>query len=280
MSTGHVLILGAIAGGTIFLGLPVGRMQNLAASVRAGLSALATGILIFLLWDVLSGAVEPVESALDARHWGRFSWLAILGIAGFALGLMGLVYYSEWMKGRSHRRATSLVGPGAAAVDEFKARTWLDGLTPGKQLALLIAIGTGVHNFGEGLAIGQAAATGAASLAVTLIVGFALHNATEGFGICGPLVAESERPSWEFLALLGLIGGGPTFLGTLLGNAWSSEAMSVVFFAVAAGSILYVVQELIAVNRKYGHTLLVTWLVLAGIVLGFATDFVVSASGL
>jgi zinc transporter, ZIP family len=280
MSTAHVLILGAIAGGTIFLGLPVGRMQNLAASARAGLSALATGILIFLLWDVLSGAVEPVESALDARHWGRFSWLATLGIAGFALGLMGLVHYSEWMKGRSHRRATSLVGPGAAAVDEFKARTWLDGLTPGKQLALLIAIGIGVHNFGEGLAIGQAAATGAASLAVTLIIGFALHNATEGFGICGPMSGEGTIPSWGFLVAMGLIGGGPTFLGTLLGNAWSSEAMSVVFFAIAAGSILYVVQELFAVNRRYGHTVLVTWLVLLGILLGFATDFVVSASGL
>jgi zinc transporter, ZIP family len=280
VSTAHVLILGAIAGGTIFLGLPIGRMQNLPASTRAGLSALATGILIFLLWDVLSGAVEPIESALDARHWGRFSWLAMLGVAGFSLGLMGLVHYSEWMKQRSRRRATSLVGPGAAAVDEFKARTWLDGLTPGKQLALLIAIGIGVHNFGEGLAIGQAAATGAASLAVTLIIGFALHNATEGFGICGPISGEGTVPSWGFLAALGLIGGGPTFLGTLLGNAWSSEAMSVVFFAIAAGSILYVVQELFAVNRRYGHTVLVTWLVLLGILLGFATDFVVSASGL
>jgi ZIP family zinc transporter len=280
VSTAHVLILGAIAGGTIFLGLPIGRMQNLAASTRAGLSALATGILIFLLWDVLSGAVEPIQSALDARHWGRFSWLALLGVAGFSVGLMGLVHYSEWMKQRSRRRATSLVGPGAAAVDEFKARTWLDGLTPGKQLALLIAIGIGVHNFGEGLAIGQAAATGAASLAVTLIIGFALHNATEGFGICGPISGEGTVPSWGFLAALGLIGGGPTFLGTLLGNAWSSQAMSVIFFAIAAGSILYVVQELFAVNRRYGHTVLVTWLVLAGILLGFATDFVVSASGL
>jgi len=280
VSTAHVLILGAIAGGTIFLGLPIGRMQNLSAPTRAGLSALATGILIFLLWDVLSGAVEPIETALDARHWGRFSWLAVVGIAGFSAGLMGLVYYSEWMKRRSQRRATALVGPGAAAIDEFKARTWLDGLTPGKQLALLIAIGIGVHNFGEGLAIGQAAATGAASLAVTLIIGFALHNATEGFGICGPISGEGTVPSWGFLVAMGLIGGGPTFLGTLLGNAWSSEAMSVVFFAIAAGSILYVVQELFAVNRRYGHTVLVTWLVLLGILLGFATDFVVSASGL
>jgi zinc transporter, ZIP family len=148
------------------------------------------------------------------------------------------------------------------------------------QLALLIAVGIGVHNFGEGLAIGQAAAADQVSLAVTLIVGFSLHNATEGFGICGPMSGEGARPSWGFLALLGAIGGAPTFFGTVLGQAWSSEAMTVVFFAVAAGSILYVVQELFAVNRRYGHATLVMWLVLAGLVLGFATDFVVEASGL
>jgi ZIP family zinc transporter len=279
MSTGHVLILGAIAGGTIFLGLPVGRLQSLRAEARAGLSALATGILLFLLWDVLSGAVEPIEANLTERHWGTFSWFATVGVAGFALGLMGLVYYSEWMKRQTNRRATPLVGPGAAAIDEFRRRGWVEGRTDGQRLALLIAVGIGVHNFGEGLAIGQAAATGAASLAVTLIVGFALHNATEGFGICGPMNGEGTMPTWGFLAVLGLIGGLPTFLGTVLGQAWTSEAVSVGFFAIAAGSILYVVQELVSVNRRYGHTVLVTWLVLAGLVLGFATDFVVSASG-
>jgi zinc transporter, ZIP family len=280
MSTGHVLILGAIAGGTIFLGLPIGRLQNLSDAMRAGLSALATGILIFLLWDVLSGAVEPIESALGDRHWGDFTGYSAVGIAGFALGLMGLVYYTEWMKRQTSRRATPLVGPGAAAVDEFRRRGWVEGMTDGQRLALLIAVGIGVHNFGEGLAIGQAAATGAASLAVTLIVGFALHNATEGFGICGPMSGEGTRPTWGFLAILGLIGGAPTFLGTVLGQAWSSEAVTVLFFAVAAGSILYVVQELFNVNRRYGHTVLVTWLVLAGIVLGFATDFVIDAAGI
>jgi zinc transporter, ZIP family len=279
MSTGHILLLGAIAGGTIFLGLPVGRMRRLGPAARAALSALATGILLFLLWDVLSGAVDPIESALGARHWGRFSWLAALGAGGFGLGLMALVHYSEWMKGRANRRGSTLVGPGAAALDEYAQRTWLDGLTPGKQLALLIAIGIGVHNFGEGLAIGQAAAASQISLAVTLIIGFGLHNATEGFGICGPMSGEGSHPSWGFLGALGLIGGAPTFLGTALGQAWSSEAMSVVFFAVAAGSILYVVQELFAVNRRYGHTRLVMWLVLAGVLLGFATDFVVTAAG-
>jgi ZIP family zinc transporter len=279
MSTGHILLLGAIAGFTIFLGLPLGRLQGLRPAQRAGLSALATGILIFLLWDVLSGAVEPVEGALTAQHWGRFAWLAVLGAGGFALGLMSLVHYSEWMKERSNRRVSGLVGPGAAAVDEFESRTRLDALTPGQQLALLIAIGIGVHNFGEGLAIGQAATAGEISLAVTLIIGFGLHNATEGFGICGPLSGEGTRPSWGFLGLMGLIGGAPTFFGTVLGQAWSSEAASVVFFAVAAGSILYVVQELFAVNRRHGHPRLIAWLVLAGVLLGFATDFVVTAAG-
>src|SRR3954470_17164618 len=280
MSTAEILLLGAIAGATIFLGLPIGRLQNLSTAARAGLSALATGILIFLLWDVLTGAVEPIERHLDSRNWGDFFGLAALGLVGFGLGLMGLVYYAEWMQKRSNRRATPLVGPGAAAVDEFEKRGRIERMTPGEQLALLIAVGIGVHNFGEGLAIGQAAANDLTALAVTLIVGFALHNATEGFGICGPMAGEGTRPSWRYLALLGLIGGGPTFLGTLIGNAWTSEAMSVVFFAIAAGSILYVVMELFAVNRRYGHTVLVTWLVFAGILLGFATDFVVSASGL
>jgi len=279
MSTPHILLLGAIAGSTIFLGLPVGRMRGLGPAARAGLSALATGILIFLLWDVLTGAVDPIETALNARHWGRFSWLAALGLGGFTLGLMSLVHYAEWMKKKGDARATPLVGPGAAALDEFEGRHWVEALTPGARLALLIAIGIGVHNFGEGLAIGQAAAASQISLAVTLIIGFSLHNATEGFGICGPMSGEGTQPTWGFIALLGVIGGLPTFLGTVLGQAWSSQAVSVVFFAVAAGSILYVVQELFAVNRKFGHPRLVSWLVLGGIALGFATDFVVTAAG-
>jgi zinc transporter, ZIP family len=279
MSTGHILFLGAIAGLTIFLGLPVGRVRGLSANTRSGLSAFATGILVFLLWDVLSNAVDPIDAALHARHWGRFTGLSALGVAGFTAGLMALVYYEAWMRRRANRRASTLVGPGAAAIDEFEHRGWLDLTTPAIRLAFLIAIGIGVHNFGEGLAIGQAAAANEISLAVTLIIGFGLHNATEGFGICGPLTGEGVRPSWRLLAVLGLIGGGPTFLGTVVGQAWASDAVSVVFFTVAAGSILYVVQELFAVNRRYGHPVLIMWLALLGVLAGFATDFVVSAAG-
>src|SRR2546421_578630 len=82
------------------------------------------GNLIFVLWDVLSGAVEPIDGALTGRHWGAFAGYSAVGLAGFGLGLMGLVYYAEWMKRQSNRRATPLVGPGAAAIDEFKRRGW------------------------------------------------------------------------------------------------------------------------------------------------------------
>src|SRR5438270_808736 len=88
---------------------------------------------------------------------------------------------------------------------------------------------------------------------------FALHNATEGFGIIGPMSGEAERPSWNFLWLMGLIGGGPTFLGTVIGQAWVSQALEVVFFAVAAGSILYVVVQLFEVCRRYAMPQLVAW---------------------
>jgi ZIP family zinc transporter len=279
MSTAHILLLGAIAGATIFLGLPVARMQGLGPSARSGLSALATGILVFLFWDVMSNAVDPIDSSLHAHHWGKFAELSVLGAAGFIGGLMSLVYNDAWMKSRADRRSTSLVGPGAAAVDEFVERRRLDLTNPAIRLSFLIAIGIGVHNFAEGLAIGQAAAASEIALAVTLIIGFGLHNATEGFGICGPLSGAGIVPSWRLLGLLGLIGGAPTFFGSVLGQAWASDAVSVVFLTVAGGSILYVVRELFAVNRKYGHPVLISWLLVAGILLGFATDFIVTAAG-
>src|SRR5690242_3799386 len=100
MSTTQTLILGAIAGLTIYVGLPMGRLGNVTPQVRAALSSVATGILVFLFWDVVSHGVEPVESHLEAHEWGAFSgYAALLGV-GFAAGLMGLVYYDTWLKTR------------------------------------------------------------------------------------------------------------------------------------------------------------------------------------
>jgi ZIP family zinc transporter len=275
VTTAETFALGAVAGSTIMLGLPMARVRQQRPGPRAAMTAVATGILVFLLWDVLSGGVEPVESALNARDWGTFIGRAALLAGGFTAGLMSLVYYDWWLK---NRRRSPLVGPGAAAIEEFEERA-VARFTPAQLLSLLIATGIGLHNFGEGLAIGQSSAAGDVALALTLIIGFALHNATEGFGVTGPLAAEDHHPSWGFLALLGVIGGGPTFLGTVIGYAWVSEALQVLFLALAAGSILYVVMELVSVCRRFSMPVLIAWMTLLGIALGFATDWVLVAAG-
>jgi ZIP family zinc transporter len=276
MGTGETLLLGAIAGSTIFLGLPIGRMQNVSAATKAFLASIATGVLIFLLWDVLSGAVEPIESALTAGDGGTFLWRAFLLLIGFGVGLMSLVYYDVWMK---RRRRQAFLGPGAASTAEFEHEHHFVGMSPARWLATFIAVGIGLHNFSEGLAIGQASASNELSLALVLIIGFGLHNATEGLGICAPLTGDRERPTWGFLALLGLIGGGPTFIGTIIGQAWVNESVMIVFFALAAGSILYVVMELLNVGRALASKTVVTWGILLGMFLGFATDFILVAAG-
>jgi zinc transporter, ZIP family len=275
VSSAQILLLGALAGLTIFIGLPMGRLHNVGQGFKAFLSATATGILLFLFWDVLLEVIEPVEEALNGREWSRFSWLAALAFGGFALGLLSLVYYDTWMK---VRRRKSFLGPGAASATELE-RSHFTGLTPARWLALFIATGIGLHNFSEGLAIGQSAAQDKISLAYVLVIGFGLHNATEGFGIVAPLSGDAEKPSWRFLALMGVIGGAPTFFGTLVGQAWTSTAVSVVFLALAAGSILYVVMELLNVCRLFSSKTVTAWGLILGLTLGFATDFVLVAAG-
>jgi ZIP family zinc transporter len=284
VSTSEILLLGAIAGLTIFLGLPVGRMRNLSSQTTAFFNAIATGVLIFLLVETLSGSIAPVEDALthvtteSGSSWGTFAARAALFVVCFGVGLIGLVYYERWM-GRRGDRVRSRGGPGAAAVQDFGLIGRVHALSQPRRLALFIAIGIGLHNFAEGLAIGQSAANDKVSLALLLIVGFGLHNATEGFGIVAPMSTEVETPSWAFLAVLGLIGGGPTFFGTLVGQAWVSEWLDIAFLALAAGSILYVVVQLLNVATKLGHKEMLVWGFFAGLVLGFATDFVLVAAG-
>jgi zinc transporter, ZIP family len=276
MSTAQTLALGAIAGLTILLGLPIGRMQSVTPATKAFLASTATGILMFLFWDVVSEAVGPVETALEDGRDGRFAWLAFLLTAGFFVGLMSLVYYDVWMK---RRRRRAFLGPGAASTAEFEHEHHFVGMSPARWLAIFIATGIGLHNFSEGLAIGQSAAANEVSLAIVLMIGFGLHNATEGLGICAPLAGDKEQPSWGFLGLLGLIGGAPTFFGTLVGQFWVNESVSIIFFALAAGSILYVVMELLNVGRVLASKTLVTWGILLGLLLGFGTDFILVAAG-
>jgi len=282
MSEPQTMLLGFIAGVTILLGLPLGRMRAPRPGLRLFLNALAIGVLLFLVWDVLVHAYEPLDGALGRLHDGTAGIGPVLGygalfVLGLGSGLLSLVYYERWLSGRKRPRS---FGPGAMVRGELTAgQGGIAAWSAPRRMSLLIAVGIGLHNFGEGLAIGASAATGAIGLATVLVIGFALHNGTEGFGIVAPLAAAGDRPPWRFLMLMGLIGGGPTALGTALGRQFTSAAVSVVFLTLAAGSILYVVVQLLGVAHKAARKELLYWGVLAGLAAGFVTDMVVTAGG-
>jgi len=283
MSPEKTAALGAIAGFTIYFGLPVGRLQGLGDRTRAFLSVLAAGILLFIFWDVLDAAHGILESGLmmakDGGGWGTFAARGIMAAAGILAGGLGLA----WIEHQLLRRRTPAPMAGgsadAAAVGAAIPTSDLAALAERASLTLgmLIAVAIGLHNFSEGLAIGVSARGGEVALATTLIIGFALHNATEGFGIVGPL--GGVRPSWRWIILAGLIGGGPTFVGTIVGHGFTSEAISVVFLTLAAGSIIYVVTQLLGVAARAKRPDLLAIGLLIGLLAGFATDAVVGYAG-
>jgi ZIP family zinc transporter len=112
-----------------------------------------------------------------------------------------------------------------------------------------------------------------------LVIGFALHNGTEGFGIVAPFSNTDERPSWAFLLLCGLIAGVPTFAGTVIGNAVVNDTLFLAFLALAAGSILYVIVQLLKMAVRLGQTEVLMWGLLVGMILGFGTDYILVIAG-
>src|SRR5205807_8310552 len=252
MSHAAAAALGAIAGATIFVGLPVGRIRGLSRAVQGSLNAIATGVLVFLLWDILSHASAPVETGLAALRRGDRSFVGLVVIfgVGLGIGLLLLVYFNGRLFGRTKQ------APPA----------------PPKTLAMRIATGLGLHNLAEGLAIGQSAASGAVAFALVLVIGFALHSITEGFGIAAPLATDGALPSWGFLLTAGLVGGAPTFLGTVIGYVFTSTYVYVLFLALAAGALIYVVNELFHIGRRLNSPAALAWGLLFGFMLAFATD--------
>ena len=280
MSETRTLVLGAIAGFTIFFGLPLGRLRRPLPRLRQFLNAVAIGILVFLLWDVLTHAWSPIDSALSDFHQSKAGLRPVVGygalfFGGLGIGLVGLAYYERLLGRRSHRFGREPMTAGIELARIWRVADW----SPARRLSFLIAVGIGLHNFGEGLAIGGSAARGEIGLATLLIVGFGLHNATEGFGIVAPLAAEGDRPSWVFLLSMGLVAGAPTFVGTVIGRQFTSESLSIAFLTLAGGSILYVIIQLLGVAQRIGRREVLIWGVFLGVFAGFVTDMVVSAGG-
>ncbi len=242
-----LVLLGAAAGFTIYLGLPLALVKRAGPRLRGFLNALSVGILVFLLVEIVGKSLETVEHGVVAVVRGIAPRGELIHAALFFLGF----------------------GVGLFAMVIFEARFLPQARDPkqtpeaARNLALMIATGIGIHNFSEGLAIGQLWAAGAISLALTLVIGFGLHNATEGFGIAGPL--SGQRPSVAYLGLLGLIGGGPTLVGTIVGSLWVSRAVETFVLALAGGAILYIVGELLHIGRRQG----LHGIVMAGLVTGF-----------
>ena len=284
MTFGSTAALGALAGFTIFLSLPLARLTTLGSRARVALSMFAVGVLAFLFVDVMEhgfGIVENAVSAFKANtgSFGRVAGLTLLLGGGFALGCAGLT-----MLERRMRPSRPLPPVAGGATDAMTARdlalaerTKDDTRRWALRTGMTIAAAIGVHNFAEGLAIGVSARAGEISLATVLIVGFALHNATEGFGIIGPL--GEIRPSWRWLLVAGLVGGGPTFVGSMVGYHVTSQPLELAFYAIAGGAILYVIGEVWQAMRRLGHRELGLWLLAAGFMAGVITDLVVAYGG-
>ncbi|MBI3997287.1 MAG: ZIP family metal transporter [Candidatus Omnitrophica bacterium] len=256
------LWLGFFAGGTIVLGLPIARLRDASVKLKGFLNAISTGVLIFLLVEITGHLLEEIEELIEeaVEHGtaltGAFQYGALF-VTGFSLGLLGLVYFERRFLGATK-----------------------DGISPktrAKQVAMMIAIGLGLHNLSEGLAIGQGYASGAMRLAWLLAIGFALHNATEGFGIAAPL--SGHRVSWKFLLLVGAIAGGPTFLGTILGGWWINKSVEAFCLALASGTILYIIGELLHLGRQLKEETVVGFGLLVGFVIAMVTDFLLIGAG-
>ena len=196
-------------------------LRHASARWLAAFMALTAGLLTFLAFDALDGALK-LQAALPAGFGGV--GIVVLGVALSYLGLM-------WLSHRLSRR-----GPAG------NERPEPGGVLSGPALALMIAIGIGMHNLGEGLAIGSSFALGELTLGTFLIVGFMVHNITEGLGIATP-IAEGRRVSPARLATLALVAGAPAIAGAWIGGFLANDFLGVLFFSLAVGAALQVVVE-------------------------------------
>jgi zinc transporter, ZIP family len=217
-------------------------LRRAAPQWLAAFMALTAGLLSFLAVEALSEALE-LQAALPSALGGV--GLVLLGVA---ISYLALTFIS------------SRLGAGGA----------LGGLA----LATLVAIGIGLHNFGEGLAIGSSFALGELTLGTFLIVGFMVHNVTEGLGIATPVAEGKQRASLALLAVLALVAGAPTIVGAWLGGFVTSDVLGVIFFAAAAGAAIEVVVEVLRYLSRRAPGGLTSGYALGGFLAGVAVMYV------
>ena len=193
-------------------------LRRAAPEWLAAFMAFTGGLLTFLALEALAEALE-LQAALPGALGG--TGLVLLGVA---TSYLALTFLSQRLA------AGEGAGPG--------------GLLGGVALATLVAVGIGLHNLGEGLAVGAALAAGEAALGTALVLGFALHNTTEGLAIVSPLGGRGTRPSlWHFVAF-GVLAGAPAIIGAWLGGFAYSATWSTFAFGLAAGAIAQVVWQI------------------------------------
>jgi len=248
--------LGLVAGLVpVYIGLaPLWIFKRLSVGWRTALVSFSAGILLFLFADVTHEGVELSRAAGSTP--------AIFAL-GLGLGLLGPVAITHI---RRRKMAAQSQAPQSDALSTPIASAKLF-------TAQMIALGIGLHNFGEGLAIGAAYAAGVFGLTNLLVIGFALHNSTEGMGISGP-IASTNTGARDPL-LLGFLAGSPTILGSMIGSLAYSAALGTLFFSAAAGALLYVIVELVKVTSTPEPSKIVFVGIVIGILLMFATGLLV-----
>jgi ZIP family zinc transporter len=286
VSFAETALLGGIAGFTIFLGLPFGRVRLLSTRMRVALAMFSVGVLAFLFAEVLSHGIGIMETQFerlgeheDGASWATGLFYAAILAGGFTAGVAGIAALERRMRpGAPPPMAGG--APDAATVEDVQALASVRDPAAAKALRMGMTIATaiGLHNFAEGLAIGVAANSGDVGLATVLIVGFAVHNTTEGFGIVGPL--GDVRPSWSWLIVAGVVGGAPTLIGSMVGYQVDSDTLSLLFYSLSAGAILYVIGEIWNAMRRLGHRELGLVMIAAGVFLGAATEMIIAYGGL
>jgi zinc transporter ZupT len=216
------------------------------------LLAFTIGLLTFLGIEALLEGTGVASSGAEAFGGAALVWL------GAAAAFLALAGVDGWLRAR--RGGDGSKDGGA------------DGAALGYRAALLIAIGIGLHNLGEGLAIGSAYAVGSLALGATLVVGFALHNTTEGLAIVAP-VAQERQARVRRLALLGLLAGAPAVLGAWIGASAFNPSLAALMFGVGAGAIAQVVVQIAPAIRD-GAGRLLHPLAVAGLLTGLAVMYV------